>query len=298
MSAEPTIAELNSTTSAYVQLPGGWFLNNAGWITGSSRTLLVDTCANEARSRHLLDTARAANPDAPITAVLTHAHGDHVNGAGLVARAGGTVLASASAASEVLSGPHTYPELFDCSTWGDITPPASTDTVTQATSINLGDVTADILPVPTQAHTSGDLVVWQSHDRVLFTGDLVFKGVTPLGLHGCFTGWLDALNWIETFGAERLVPGHGPVVTAEDRTVADMRDYIHWLLDAVADTPSPDFARLEAHAHHRWRSWRDAERHAANLRIARVEMHGHDSPLADAVGAMLQTTGGPIQLDL
>lgn len=298
MAPDPTIVTLSPTTSAYVQLPGGWFLNNAGWIAGTKETLLVDTCANENRSQHLLDTARGTNPEAPISAVLTHAHGDHVNGAGLVARAGGTLLTSEAAAPDILNGPHTYPELFDCSTWGNIAPPPSIDTITDVVHVDLGGTAAEIYPVPAHAHTNGDLVVWHPHDRVLFAGDLVFNGVTPMGLHGCFTGWLDALSWIESFHADYLVPGHGPVITMDDTAVADLSDYLHWTLDAVADNRNPDFSELEHHARQRWYSWHDAERHAVNLRVAHAELHGREVPFADAAAAMLHTTGGPIQVDI
>jgi cyclase len=184
--AEPVVTPVSASATAYLQLPGGWFLNNAGWITGRDRTLLVDTCATEARSQHLLDAARAGDPTAPVSAVLTHAHGDHSHGAALVARTGGSVMASAAAAKEIASGPHTYPAMFACSTWGDIAPPAITDTVTEPVCLDLGGVEVQIMPVGHRAHTDGDLVVWLPREGVLFPGDLVFSGVTPLALSGRF----------------------------------------------------------------------------------------------------------------
>lgn len=297
MSAEPVLVPLGARTTAYVQLPGGWFLNNAGWITGTERTLLIDTCATEARSRHLLQQARATQPDVPLTAVLTHAHGDHTHGAGLVTASGGTALASTPAADDIATGPHTYPELFDCSTWGDITPPEHMDTITEATTLDLGNTTVEVLPVPTQAHTDGDLVVWHPHDGVLFTGDLVFNGVTPLAMHGSIAGWLQALDWLEGFEAAQLVPGHGPVITDADAALAPLRGYLRWLLD-VTVTDTPDFDALEQHARDRWSDWLDAERHAVNLRRAHADTHHHDFDLITAAAAMLQSAGGPISLDI
>jgi cyclase len=297
--AEPVLTALSASAAAYLQLPGGWFLNNAGWIAGSDRTLVIDTCATEARSQHLLDSARAAGtPGAPLSAVLTHAHGDHSNGAGLVTRTGGSVMASAPAAEEIASGPHTYPTMFTCSTWGDIAPPTITDTVTEPVRVDLGGRVAEIVPVPVRAHTDGDLVVWLPQDGVLFAGDLVFSGVTPLALHGSIEGWLDALDWLAGFGAAHVVPGHGPVTTPNSAAVTGLRDYLRWLLDAVSNVDRPNFDALEQQARTRWAHWLDAERHAVNLRIAHAEAHRDSFDIETILAALLRSAGGPIQLDL
>ncbi|MBA8823871.1 cyclase [Saccharopolyspora lacisalsi] len=298
MPADPLVTPLGATATAYLQLPGGWFLNNAGWITGTERTVLVDTCATEARSRHLLQQAQAAHPHVPVSAVLTHAHGDHAHGAGLVTASGGDVLATAAAAADIATGPHTYPELFDCTSWGEITPPEQLETLTESTSWDLGGTTVEIHPVPTHAHTNGDLVVWQPDDEVLFTGDLAFHGVTPLAMHGSISGWVEALDWLENFQATQLVPGHGPVITAQDTALAELRDYLRWLLEAVGTTENPDFDALEAQARESWATWHDAERHAVNLRRAHAETHGHDFDIITAAGAMLESAGGPITLTI
>lgn len=287
---------LSTATTAHVQAPGGWFLNNAGWVAGSERTLLVDTCATEARSRHLLGAVRSASR-APISAVLTHAHGDHANGAGLVVRGGGTVAATATAAAEIAAGPHTLPELFRYDGWGDIDPPAGLETVTGTTDLDLGGVSAQVVPVPSAAHTGGDLVVWCPDEGVLFTGDLLFHGVTPLALQGSVLGWLDALAWLERFSARTLVPGHGPVVTPQEGLLDAVREYLRWLVD-VTGPARPDFDRLQRRARELWPRWIDAERHAANLRLAHAEQHGEPFDQVTAALAMRDSAGGPIQLDL
>lgn len=299
MPDEPQVVTLGMGTTAYLQLPGGWFRNNAGWVTGRDATLLVDTCATESRTRRLLDAVRAtsAQPAAPHLAVLTHAHGDHANGARLVAEAGGTVLASPPAADDIAAGPHTYPDVFTCTTWGDITPAAITDTVDVPRRLDLGGHAVDILTVPGRAHTTGDLVIWAPHDGVLFTGDLLFAGVVPLALSGSVTGWLHALDWLDQFDARDLVPGHGAIENP-DQTRTAMRNYLQWLLDTTAAGATPDFSGWEHAAHQRWPGWLDGERHAANLRIAHAESHAYTCDLNDALTAMRTAAGGTITLDL
>lgn len=301
MSEEPIVTSLSPGTAAYVQPPGGWFLNNAGWATGPDGMLLIDTCATETRTRRLLAAADAAHGRSgkPSTVALTHAHGDHANGAGLVARTGGTVIATHAAAQDVAAGPHTYPAVFSCSTWGDITPPDAIDSITSAVRLDLGgEQIAEIIPVPGVAHTSGDLVVWLPRDGVLFTGDLVFDGVTPLALQGSPSGWLRVLDWITGFDAAHLVPGHGPVSAPESGVIGRVSDYLRWLLDTAAAQTTLDFTVPAEHARERWPAWLDSERHAANLAVAHAEVHGYTCDLPAALAAMVTAAGGPITLDI
>lgn len=302
MPEEPSVTSFSRDTAAYLQPPGGWFLNNAGWATGPEATLLIDTCATEARTRRLLSAAADAghgSPGKPRTVALTHAHGDHANGAGLVARTGGTVLATQTAAADIAAGPHTYAAVFACSTWGDITPPDVIDSISTAVHLDLGGQnSAEIIPVPGPAHTFGDLVVWLPRDGVLFTGDLLFNGVTPLALQGSPTGWLNALDWLTGFEAAHLVPGHGPVSTPESGVITRVADYLHWLLDTAAAHDSLDLAAHARRAREQWPTWLEPERHAANLAVAHAEVRGYTCDLPAALAAMLTAAGGPITLDI
>ena len=58
------------------------------------------------------------------------------------------------------------------------------------------------------AHTTGDLVAWLPDERVLFSGDLVFHGLTPLVFMGSVDGALRSLDWLAAFepGARRAGP--------------------------------------------------------------------------------------------
>lgn len=298
--AAPIVHSFNSRVGAYLQPPGGWFLNNAGWLAGPEHTLLIDTCATEERTRLLLaavETHRPA-PDSPLTAAITHAHGDHANGAGLIARSGGTALATGSAASVIADGPHTYPGAFACSTWGDITPPDSMSVVTGPARIEAGGgQVADVLPVPGTAHTDGDLVVWLPRDGVLFTGDLLFDGVTPLSAQGSVRGWLSALDWLSGFEAGQLVPGHGSILRPADGGIDAVAGYLRWLLD-VGSADRPDFDDLYRQAAERWPRWSEPERHAANLVVAHAETQNRPVDVIAAFTAMLTAAGGPIELDI
>ncbi len=298
MPPKPVVSPVSSACTAYVQAPGGWFLNNAGWVVGEDRTLLIDTCATEERSRRLIAAAhRADRSGAPLLTALTHAHGDHAHGAGLVARDGGTLLATRAATDEILAGPNTYPSLFTCSDWGDIAPPQHLTPVSDPLDVDLGGTTAEIVPVPGTAHTDGDLIVWVPDDGALFTGDLLFSGVTPLAISGSVQGWLYALEWLAEFGATCLIPGHGPISTDPADLIGAVRGYLEWLL-TVTSEPAPDFDTLEQRARSQFAGWLDAERHAVNLRVAHGEQFGQPCELDTALAAMRRSAGRSIDLDL
>lgn len=299
MPPEPSVVSVTERCAAFLQLPGSWFLNNAGWVIGENRTLLVDTCATEERSRLLLGAvAEADRSGAPPTAVLTHAHGDHAHGAGLVARAGGEVLVTPAAAADISAGPNTYPAIFSFSGWGDIAPPRTTKPVMEPIELDLGGISAHVIPVPGTAHTGGDLVVWVPSEGVIFSGDLIFSGVTPLAISGSVYGWLEALNWLEGLGATSLIPGHGPVSTRPSEPIGEVRAYLEWLVSVVGEAGVPDFEVLEQKAWKRFGGWLDAERNAVNLRVAHAEVSGQSCSFASAIEAMRASAGGMIALDI
>ena len=280
---------------AYLQR-GGWFVSNAGVIRGSTRTVFVDTCATEPRSRRLLALPAGSAPrPQPVSCVITHAHGDHANGAGLVARGGGEVLATPGSAAEIRGGPHTYPQVFTDARWGDIAPPAQVTEIRSHTLIDTGTQLVEVHPVAGPAHTQDDLVVWLPRARVLFTGDLLFADVTPLLFSGSLAGWLRAMEWLRGFDARWLVPGHGPLCTPESAAFTEQWRYLCWLREAVAPSEIDVFALTEV-ARGRWSRWDLHERHPVNLMRAHAEVHGRPFDVAAAFAAMLKVHGGKISL--
>jgi cyclase len=272
---DPQLVPLHAGITAFYQPPGGWFVNNAGIVVGNAGALLVDTCASESMTRRLREAATSRiQPGLPLAVALTHCHGDHANGAGLLASEGANIMATPNAIPEIMSGPHTYDMLFDCSSWGAIAPPETIDPIDSPRRIDLGGTLVEILPVPGLAHTPGDLVVWHEQSRTLFAGDLLFNGVTPLAIAGSVHGWLEALRWLERFEARVYVPGHGPVSPAGAGLVDELRLYLRWLIDTTAQPEPPDYAELEREARALWPHWLAGERHILNARAAYAQTHG------------------------
>jgi cyclase len=79
---EPYTVELASDVYAYVQPDGGWCLNNSGFVSDGTTTLLVDTAATERRTLALAAALDATGVPRPRLLVNTHHHGDHTYGNG------------------------------------------------------------------------------------------------------------------------------------------------------------------------------------------------------------------------
>lgn len=73
-------------------------------------------------------------------------------------------------------------------------------------------------------HTTSDVVLWLPEARIAFMGDLLFVGCHPYLGDGDPDALRRALDAVLALGPGIVVPGHGPVGTAE--SIAAMRGYI------------------------------------------------------------------------
>ena len=77
------------------------------------------------------------------------------------------------------------------------------------------------------AHTAGDLLVHLPAERVVFTGDILFRLCTPVGWEGTFARWIAALDTIVALDPAVIVPGHGPVCGVEGPR--EMKAYLEYV---------------------------------------------------------------------
>ena len=81
------------------------------------------------------------------------------------------------------------------------------------------------------AHTSGDLIVHLPDSRIVFAGDILFHGMTPVLWDGSSRNWIKACERILDLKVETVLPGHGPVTNLEG--VDAVRRYWQFLRAAV-----------------------------------------------------------------
>jgi cyclase len=82
-----------------------------------------------------------------------------------------------------------------------------------------------------RGHTEADAVLFLRREKLLFAGDLVVKGLQPSLGSGDPPHWLVVLDELERLGAERVVPGHGPVMPVSD--LDETRQYLAAIVTAA-----------------------------------------------------------------
>ena len=283
----PTVEEVSPGICAYIQLDGSWGLNNTGFTTGSNAVSVIDTCFTEARTRAFL-RAIGGVTDLPIrTLVNTHHHGDHTHGNYLLH--GASIVGHELCRQTVIdTGLHTLHPLFPGVVWGDLELAPPFITFQQRLDLFVDDLRLE-LHYMGPAHTTNDVVVWFPERRLLFTGDLAFNGGTPFVAMGSISGSLVALERLRQFGAETIVPGHGPVCGPE--VIDEMEAYLRFVQDRAKDAFAADLSPLHAARLidlERFTDWHDSERIAGNLHRAYSELRGEPEGTVLDLGPIAQ----------
>lgn len=291
---------------AWVQPDGTWWVNNAGAVTGTEGTLVIDTCATATRTRRFLDALATATDDAPVPwALNTHQHGDHTYGNSVLPDT--TVLIGQTNMRQALENDPLFenvPPVWDpAPDWGDVTRRVPSVTLDRELTLHLGGRRVDLRHPGHTAHTSGDVVAWLPEERLLFTGDLLFHGLTPLVFMGSLDGALRSLEWVRSFSPEHVVPGHGPVFAAPDldRVLAAHERYYRFVLATAGDAVREGRTPLEAaHAADlgEFAEWADAERIVMNLHRAQADLTGETMDLERALKDSVEWNGGPMPTTL
>jgi len=98
--------------------------------------------------------------------------------------------------------------------------------VDERLTIDLDGIQAHLIYVG-PAHTSGDLIVYLPAERIVFTGDILFRLCTPIGWEGTYDRWIAALDRIVALAPDVVVPGHGPVCGLEGPR--EMKAYLQYV---------------------------------------------------------------------
>jgi len=132
------------------------------------------------------------------------------------------------------------------------------------------------------AHTAGDVIAWLPKERIVFTGDVLFRLCTPIGWDGTFDGWIAALDAIVALDPKVVVPGHGPLCGVEGPR--EMREYLAYVRAEcgklfAAGVPAIEAAKkidLGPYA-----AWTEPERIVFQVERAYREIQGvaYDAPL-------------------
>jgi len=294
--------ELRPGVYAWVQPDGSWWINNAGAVAVADGMLVVDTCATVQRTRRFLGALDSAVGGAPIRmAVNTHQHGDHTYGNCLLPSTAVLVgherMREGLREDPVIDG---CPPFWDpVPDWGPVQRRLPDLTIGSSLTVHVGNRRVEVLHPGGPAHTTGDLVAWLPDERVLFAGDLLFAGLTPLVFMGSLTGALAAVDWLAGFGAQVVVPGHGRVLLGAEieQVIEEHRRYYRWVLAlaeggiAAGRAPLPLAQDAELGG---FSDWPEAERLVLNLHRAYADAAGRELDVRAAFADAVAWLGGPM----
>jgi 2-keto-4-pentenoate hydratase/2-oxohepta-3-ene-1,7-dioic acid hydratase in catechol pathway/glyoxylase-like metal-dependent hydrolase (beta-lactamase superfamily II) len=236
---------------------GGYGWSNAGLVVGDGASLLVDTLFDLALTREMLTAMKPITDHAPITdALITHSNGDHTHGNQLFDRSV-RIIAAKGTAEEIAHG--MAPEMLamaQTANLGPIATPYARDrfghfdfsgiklrnadqTFDHDLTIAVGGRQIDLLNLG-PAHTAADSVVHVPDAGVLFGGDLLFIGCTPIVWAGPIANWVTACDVMIALDAPTVVPGHGPVTDPDG--IRAVRGYLVHVA-GQAEPPTPRACR-------------------------------------------------------
>ncbi|ORW27506.1 2-hydroxyhepta-2,4-diene-1,7-dioate isomerase [Mycobacterium paraense] len=262
---------------------GGYGWSNAGLVAGDGASLLVDTLFDLALTREMLAAMKPITTAAPITdALITHSNGDHTHGNQLL-DASVRILAARGTADEIAHG--MAPEMLamvQTANLGPVATPYARDrfghfdfsgiTVRNADqtfdyelTVDVGGRRVDMLNLG-PAHTAADSVVHVPDAGVLFGGDLLFIGCTPIVWAGPIANWIRACDVMIALDAPTVVPGHGPVTDPDG--IRAVRGYLAHVAEQAEAAHRKGLSWAEAADTidlGEYATWLDAERVVVNV---------------------------------
>ncbi len=251
---------------------------NIGAIVGDEAIAVVDTGGSLLEGKAFLAALREKTQKPIRYVVNTHAHPDHVFGNGAFQGEGVTFVGHKNLPRALAArGAHYLSSFRDA--MGDaldgvtLVPPSLT--VAETLTLDLGGRPIELKAWRT-AHSEADLTVLDKKTGMLFAGDLLFLQHVPV-VDGSLLGFLEIADRLASIAAERVVPGHGPMVAPWPKALDDERAYLTRLTAdlraAIKKGESVNAAAAEAAAGERtkWRLFEDYNARNATAGFAELE---------------------------
>jgi cyclase len=298
----PALVQVSDRVWAWVQPDGTWWINNTGFVVGDDGVLVVDSCATATRTAAFHQAIDRVVDGPKRWAVNTHAHGDHTYGNSLLPAE--TILIGHELMRSDLQADPVFdqcPPLWEpVPDWGDVTRRVPSVTFRDQLTVHAGGVQARLIHPGFRAHTAGDVVVWVPDERVLFTGDLIFNGLTPLVGMGSVDGALRSLDFIHDFEADVVVPGHGPVIAGSSELAAVLathEKYYRFVIDTARRGREQGLTPLEMAKRVQLGDFAhlpDVERIVPNLHRAYADASGGEVDIIAAMTDAVTWAGRPM----
>lgn len=198
---DPSMTFTSQKFSDVLTRVNDYYLGNIWVIDAGDEAVVIDTAMGGYGQADLYAYLRdnvLSNPDAEITILLTHNHGDHIMGIPSIAASG--KLDKIYIGENDIEGLKSSMEGFDC----DITDKIVS--VKDGDQITVGDQTFDVIDTP--AHTAGSLCFFWND--VVFTGDSIGSGYLWLFSYvdEILPSVQHLIDEMESRGVETIYSGH------------------------------------------------------------------------------------------
>lgn len=213
------------------------FISNAGFVITPKGVVVIDALGSPVLAKKLIAEIRKITPQRVVAVIVTHYHADHVYGLQEFKKIGAKIYAQGEGRGYISSETakqRLIASRIDFAPWvNESTKLAGADVwVDQRYTLTVGGIDFRIGRVG-PAHAPEDLIIYVPSEKVLFAGDLVFRGRIPFVGNADSKGWLQALDEIEALSPSIVIPGHGAYSSNPAEDVRFTRDYLRYLRQSM-----------------------------------------------------------------
>jgi glyoxylase-like metal-dependent hydrolase (beta-lactamase superfamily II) len=225
---------------------------NAGFITGSEKTLIIDTGNNLLAAQTIYGYATTARLQNKLIVINTEQHIDHISGNAFFKDKGieiyghykikrdeadleANVAEYNACIPNIVRREHNEGQIF----FGNNRIVNPDKPLFEETKLALGNFEAQIFFTP--GHTPSNISVYLPDEKVLFCGDCLVTDYLPNlegGARQDWQIWLDSIGKIEDLSPRVIVPGHGEVLQG-DKLEAEVKRTRTILQEAIRTGLAP-----------------------------------------------------------
>jgi glyoxylase-like metal-dependent hydrolase (beta-lactamase superfamily II) len=214
------------------------FISNSGFVVTPAGVVVVDALGSPILAQKLIAEIKKVTNQKVIAVIVSHYHADHIYGLQEFQKIGAKIYAQGEGRN-YLSSETAKQRLIasrvDFAPWVNAkTKLVSADVwVDQKMKLSIGGIDFLISRVG-PAHAPEDLLVYVPSEKVLFAGDLVFRGRIPFVGNADSKGWLMGLDQIEKLNPNIVIPGHGNYSVNPVEDIAFTREYLKYLRESMS----------------------------------------------------------------
>ena len=197
----------------------GWAISNTGFIIGKDSVAVIDSGPSYQYALEKINYIKKLTNSKIKYLIITHHHPDHSMGVSKFLELGVEIIIS----KKELEKYNKYGErlliqmknLIGEKWFKNTSVEKLNYYVTQfPLAVDLGNKKIEV-ELYENAHSSGDLVVFDKDSNILFSGDLVFNQRAPTIPHANIPKWIEYLDQNFNYEWSKLIPGHGPIIKSK-----------------------------------------------------------------------------------